>query len=159
MLADPNGPVRDMLSKSEQAAANVEQARDMRAAGQSYREIGRTLGLSSAQLGHVRRSLKREKGARTRLRSASATATDRDLPIARSVLSAGLRRSLIAAGYTTLGDLADRLADPDRPGLETVAGIGPYRARQIRGLLDTLGLFADTDDLQAAVAKLFPEFG
>lgn len=146
-----------MLSRSEQASANVEQARELRAVGTSYREIRRALGLSAAQLGHVRRSLKREKAARTRLRSTAPAATDRDLPIARSVLPAGLRRSLIAAGHATLGDLADRLADPDRPGLETVPGIGPYRARQTRNLLDTLGLYSDTDDLEAAVAKVFPD--
>ena len=147
-----------MLSRGEQAAANVEQARALRGAGQSYREIRRALGLSAAQLGHVRRALKREKGARTRLRTGDPAASDRDLPIARSVLPVGLRRTLVAAGYATLGDLADRLADPDRPGLETLAGIGPHRARQIRTLLDTLGLFADTHDLEAAVAKVFPEF-
>ncbi len=148
-----------MLSRSEQAASNVEQARAMRTDGKSYREIRHALALTAAQLGHVRRSLKREKGARTRLRTTLSTATDRDLPISRSVLSPGLRRALVAAGYATLGDLADRLGDPDRPALETVAGIGPFRARQVRSLLDTLGLFADTQDLEAAVAKIFPEFG
>lgn len=147
-----------MLCKSDQAALNVQHAREMRAAGGSYREIGRALGLSSAQLGHVRRSLKREKAARTRLRSTVTAATDRDLPISRSVLPAGLRRNLIAAGYTTLGDIADRIGDPDRPGLETLPGIGPFRARQVRTLLETLGLYADTHDLEAAVAKIFPEF-
>ncbi len=147
-----------MLSKSDQATLNVQHAREMRAAGRSYREIGRALRLSSAQLGHVRRSLKREKAARTRLRSTVTAATDRDLPISRSVLPAGLRRNLIAAGYTTLGDIADRIGDPDRPGLETLPGIGPFRARQVRTLLETLGLYADTHDLEAAVAKIFPEF-
>jgi hypothetical protein len=147
-----------MLSKSDQAALNVQYAREMRAAGRSYREIGRALRLSSAQIGHVRRSLKREKAARTRLRSTVTAATDRDLPISRSVLPAGLRRNLIAAGYTTLGDIADRIGDPDRPGLETLPGIGPFRARQVRTLLETLGLYADTHDLEAAVAKIFPEF-
>ncbi len=147
-----------MLSKSDQAALNVQHAREMRAAGRSYRQIGRALGLSSAQLGHVRRSLKREKAARTRLRSTVTAATDRDLPISRSVLPAGLRRNLIAAGYITLGDIADRIGDSDRPGLETLPGIGPFRARQVRTLLETLGLYADTHDLEAAVAKIFPEF-
>lgn len=146
-----------MLSKAGQAAANVEQARDLRAEGVSYREIGRRLQLSSAQLGHVRRTLKREKGARTRLRSTMPTATDRDLPVSRSVLPSGLRRSLSAAGYRTLGDLADRLADPDLPGLETLPGIGPHRARLVHAVLDHFGLRVGSSDLQAEIERLFPE--
>jgi hypothetical protein len=147
-----------MRNRSAEAALNVERARDLRAVGTPYREIRRALGLSAAQLGYVRRMLKREKAARTRLRAMSPMATDRDLPISRSVLPPGLRRALVAAGYATLGDLADHLGEPGFRGLESVPGIGPHRARQIRALLDTLGLFADTGDLQAAVEALFPEF-
>lgn len=148
-----------MLSKAEQASLNVEQARELRATGTPYRQIGRQLGLTSAQLGHIRRTLKREKASRTRLRSTSPLATDRDLPISRSVLPAGLRQRLIASGYKTLGDLADRLADPDSPGLETMPGIGPHRARLVKRVLDHFGLLPGPSDLQAEIEKLFPEFG
>jgi len=146
-----------VLSQAEQAAANFEEARGLRAQGLTYREIRKRLGLSAAQLGHIRRALKREKGARTRLRSAMPHATDRDLPVARSVLPTGLRRCLVAAGYRTLGDLADRLADPDLPGLETLPGIGPHRSRLVKALLDHLGLLAGSDDLRAEVERLFPD--
>lgn len=137
---------------------NLEQARSLRASGLSYREIRRQLGLTSNQLGHIRRALKREKGARTRLQKTTPHATDRDLPVSRSILSPGLRKSLTSAGYRTLGDLADRLADPELPGLETIAGIGPHRAQLVRALLDHFGLRSGSVDLQAEVERLFPEF-
>jgi len=148
-----------MLSQPEQANLNLEQARELRAGGAAYREIGRRLALTSSQLSHIRRKLKREKAARTRLRSADPRATDRDLPVGQSVLPAGLRKRLVASGYRTLGDLADRLADPDVPGLETLPGIGPHRARLVKALLDHFGLLPGPSDLQAAVERLFPEFG
>ncbi len=147
-----------MLSLSEQALQNLEEARGLRAAGTPYRQIGRQLGLSSGQLGHIRRALKREKGARTRLRKAAPEATDRDLSVSQSVLPSGLRQKLTASGYRTLGDLADRLADPDFPGLETMPGIGPHRARLVKGVLDHFGLLPGPSDLQAAIERLFPEF-
>jgi len=37
-------------------------------------------------------------------------------------------------------------------------GIGPHRARLVRGLLDQCGLLSGPSDLQAAVERLFPEF-
>ncbi|WP_336968439.1 hypothetical protein [Sphingobium aromaticiconvertens] len=137
---------------------NLEQARELRASGRSYRDIGRTLALTSGQLGHIRRTLKREKGARTRLRRAKPDSTDRDLPVSQSILPTGLRKRLTASGYRTLGDLADRLADPDFPGLETLPGIGPHKARLVKGVLDHFGLLPGPDDLQFAVEHLFPEF-
>lgn len=145
------------MSQAEQASLNVEQARDLRASGISYRQIGRQLGLTSNQLSHVRRTLKREKASRTRLRTASPQATDRDLPVSRSVLPSGLRQRLIASGYKTFGDLADRLADSDFPGLETMPGIGPHRARLVKRLLDHYGLLPGPSDLQAEIEQLFPE--
>lgn len=148
-----------MLSRQEQAATNVEEGRALRAAGLSYRQIGRKLGLTSGQLGHVRRSLKREKAAGTRLRSKRPGATERDLPVGQSVLAPGLRRTLIAAGYRTLGDLADRLADRDLPGLEAMAGIGPHKAALVKRMLDHYGLVPGASDLQAEIEKLFPELG
>lgn len=147
-----------MLSPSQQATLHIEEARALRAEGWSYRRIGRRLGLSSAQLGHVRRALKREKAAATRLRRGAPGASERDLPVNQSILPPGLRRQLHAAGYETLGALADRLADPDLPGLEAMPGIGPHKAAQVRRLLDHYGLLAGSDDLQAAVEQLFPEF-
>jgi hypothetical protein len=146
-----------VLSKAEQASLNVEQARELRASGMSYRQIGRRLGLTSAQLGHIRRTLKREKAGRTRLRSAKPGASDRDLTIGRSVLPAGLRQRLAASGYKTLGDLADRMADADFPGLETMPGIGPHRARLVKRMLDHYGLLPGPSDLQAAIEDIFPE--
>ncbi|GAA0296138.1 hypothetical protein GCM10009087_02360 [Sphingomonas oligophenolica] len=148
-----------MLSQLDLATLNLEQARELRAAGIAYRDIGRRLALTSSQLSHVRRKLKREKAARTRLRSTNPGATERDLPVSQSVLPAGLRKRLTASGYRTLGDLADRLADPDFPGLETMPGIGPHRARLVKALLDHFGLLPGPSDLQAAVEALFPEFG
>lgn len=142
---------------SEEAARNLERARALRAAGRSYREVGRTLGLSSGQLGHIRRSLKREKGARTRLLNARPDATARDLPIAQSVLPPGLRRALVAAGHRTLGELADRVADRDRPALEAIAGIGPYKARLAKALLDHYELLPGSGDLRAEIEALFPD--
>jgi hypothetical protein len=147
------------MSQAEQASLNVEQARDLRASGTSYREIGRRLGLTSNQLSHIRRTLKREKASRTRLRTTSPQATDRDLPVSRSVLPPGLRQRLAASGYKTLGDLADRLTDPDFPGLETMPGIGPHRARLVKRMLDHYGLLPGPSDLQAEIEKLFPELG
>ena len=148
-----------MFSRVEQATANLETARAMRADGRTYREIGRRLKLTSAQLGLIRRKLKLEKAGRTRLRSANPEATERDLTIGRSALPKGLRQTLVAAGYRTLGDLADRLADTDRSGLETVAGIGPHRVRLIERLLDSFGLLPGPDDLRSAVEDIFPELG
>ncbi|HEX7871369.1 MAG TPA: hypothetical protein VF475_00555 [Sphingobium sp.] len=146
-----------MLSKGEQASQNLEQAREMRAAGLSYKEIRRTLALTPSQLGRVRRLLSRAKAANTRLRSTKPHATDRDLPVMQSVLPPGLRQSLKAAGYRTLGDLADSLADPAFSGWEELPGIGPHRARQVRELLDHFGLLPGADDLQAAIEDIFPE--
>ncbi|MGY4398156.1 hypothetical protein ACVWZA_003360 [Sphingomonas sp. UYAg733] len=147
-----------MLSQPEQAILNLEQARGLRASGTSYRQIGRQLGLTSGQLSHIRRTLKREKGARTRLRSTNLQATDRDLPVNQSVLPYGLRHRLTSSGYRTLGDLADRLADPDFPGLETMPGIGPHRARLVKRVLDHFGLLPGPSDLQAEIERIFPEF-
>ena len=148
-----------MLSPSQLATMNLEEARSLRAEGWSYRRIGRKLGISSGQLSNIRRALKREKAGATRLRKRAPGASDRDLPVGQSVLPPGLRRLLTAAGYKTLGDLADRLADPDRPGLEAMPGIGAHRADLVIRLLDHYGLLPGVDDLQAAVARVFPDFG
>jgi len=148
-----------MPGKAEQAALNLEQARDLRASGHSYRDIRRKLDLTAGQLGHIRRTLKRAKAAQTRLHRLKPGATARDLPIGQSVLPPGLRRSLKAAGYLMLGELADRLGDADFPGLETLPGIGPHRAQRVEALLDHYGLLPGPHDLQAAVESFFPEFG
>lgn len=147
-----------MLSQLQQAAANLAEARILRLSGATYRDIRQRLRLSSAQICHIRRVLKREKAARTRLRAARPQATDRDLPVGQSALPPGLRQRLTAAGYKTLGDLSDRLADPDFPAFETLLGIGPHKARLICELLDQFDLLAGPADLPAAVARIFPEF-
>ncbi len=148
-----------MSSQPAQATLNLQQARDLRAAGSSYREIGRQLGLTSSQLSLIRRTLKRAKAAQTRLHKAKPDATARDLPVGQCVLPLGLRQRLTASGYRTLGELADRLADPDAPPLDTVPGIGPHRARLVRDLLDHFDLLPGSDDMQAEIEALFPEFG
>lgn len=148
-----------MLSKAEQASANLEQARGLRAEGHSYRAIRRQLAITPAQLGHIRKALKREKAARTRLVRTSPLATDRDLPVAQSVLPPGLRKRLVGAGFRTLGDLADRVGDPQAAGLETLDGIGPHKARLVTTLLEHYELLAGRSDLQACIERLFPEFG
>ncbi|MEG3177597.1 hypothetical protein U1872_15255 [Sphingomonas sp. RB3P16] len=146
-----------MLSTLEQVAINLDSARALRAAGTPYRQIGRQLGLTSGQLGHIRRTLKREKAGLTRLRSTHGDVSMRELSVNRSALPIGLRHGLTASGYRTLGDLADRIADPDLPGFEAMPGIGPYRARLIKNLLDQFGLLAGSADLQAEIEALFPE--
>ncbi|MDO7844685.1 hypothetical protein [Sphingomonas immobilis] len=147
-----------MLSPSQLATANLEDARQLRACGHSYRQIGRRLGLSSGQLSHIRRTLKREKAAHTRLRSQTPNATFRDFPISQTVLPPGLRSILQSAGFVTLGDLADRSIDPARAGLGVIQGIGPYRASMIKRLLDHHHLLPGADNLQTAVEEIFPEF-
>ncbi|ATY34024.1 hypothetical protein [Sphingomonas psychrotolerans] len=155
MRKEEPGP---MLSPSKQAALNLEEARSLRAAGYSYRQIRRQLGLSPGQLGYIRRALSREKAAGTRLLRTTPDATDRDLPVSRSILPSGLRKQLTASGYRTLGDLADRLSDPDLPGLEAMPGIGPHKAGLVKRLLAHYDLLPGTDDLQSAIEQLFPEF-
>lgn len=147
-----------MISQFENANLNLEQAREMRAAGLSYREIGRKLALTSNQLCRIRRVLKRAKASDTRLRNKNPGATDRDLLVSQSVLPSGLRQTLKAAGYRTLGDLADRIAEPDFPGLESLPGIGRHKAQMVNRLLDHHGVLIGSDDLQASVEALFPEF-
>ena len=147
-----------MASQSDQVAANVAQARTLRDAGQSYRQIGQRLGLTSGQLGTVKRLLKREKAGRTRLRNANRSAEDRDLYVGYSPLPKGLRHMLTKAGYRTLGDLADRINDPDRPALDTLPGIGPHRARLVRTTLEQFGLLDGDSDLRTTIEALFPEF-
>lgn len=147
-----------MLTRSEQAALNLEEARSLRASGASYRQIRRQLGLSAGQIGLIRRALSREKGAATRLRSTESNAPDRDLPVSRSILPKGLRRTLMASGYRTLGDIADGLSDPAGAGLESIAGIGPHKAAMVKRLLDHYGLLPGSPDLRGEIERLFPEF-
>jgi hypothetical protein len=146
-----------MPSPPEQAALNLKEARILRASGLPYRKIRQQLDLSPGQLGHIRRALKREKASRTRLGKRQRGATDHDLPVAQSALPKGLRKILTGSGYETLGDLAERLADTELPGFEAMSGIGPHRARLIKGLLDDFGLLPGSDDLQSEIEKLFPE--
>ncbi|WP_179043514.1 hypothetical protein [Sphingobium lactosutens] len=107
---------------SEQATLNLEEAHYLRTTGHSYRQIRQKLGLTVNQLALIKRTLKRAKAAQTRLRRIKPDATARDLPVGQSILPPDLRKRLAAAGFRTLGDLEDRLADPDLPGLETLGG-------------------------------------
>ncbi|WP_010186038.1 hypothetical protein [Sphingomonas sp. PAMC 26605] len=146
-----------MLSPLEQVSINLAAARALRAEAMPYRAIGRRLGLTTSQLGHIRRTLKREKAGQTRLQTTMPGATARDLPVGRSALPAGLRNILMRAGYRTLGALADRIADPDQSGLESIPGVGPFRTRLICAVLDQFGLNAGPADLRGEIEKLFPE--
>lgn len=160
---DIAGPLRKrtdgITSVSEQASLNLQDARELRAAGLTYRQVGRSLKLSGAQIRHIRKALSREKAARTVLGRGGVDVTERDLPVGRSVLPIGLRRILIAAGYRTLGDLSDILADPDFRGFAAIPGIGPHRARLIDRMLAHAGLSPEVEDLKASVRHIFPEFG
>lgn len=147
-----------MLNKLQQARANLDAARRLREAGRTYRQIRRQLGLTPAQIQRIKRELAREKGAVTRLRQRRPTAEPRDFTVNACSLPPGVRQLLIAAGYRTLGDLADRLADPDLPGLEAIAGIGPTKAEMVHHLLDRHGLLPGPSDLQSKVEALFPEW-
>lgn len=147
-----------MLSALDLAQNNLDEARQLRAEGLAYRVIARRLQLSPGQIRHIRRALKREKAGRTRLRNTRPGASDRALPISRSVLPPDLRRRLGEAGLVTLGDIADRVADPNALGLEAIKGIGPHRARRVMALLDQFGMLAGPDDLRSQVEQLFPEF-
>lgn len=146
-----------MLNKLQQARINLNATRRLRAAGHTYWQIKRELRLTSAQLRRIRRELGREKGAITRLRKRLPKAGPRDFSVNAASLPRDLRTRLIGAGYRTLGDLADRIADPDLPRLETIAGIGPSRAELVHDLLDYYGLRAGSDDLQSEIEALFPE--
>lgn len=147
-----------MLSLAAQAALNLEQARDLRAEGLAYREIRRRLGISVGQLAHIRRTLKREKGAQTRLARTRPSATPRDLPVRQCALPRGLRDVLHSSGYRTLGEIADRMVDPELRGLEMLAGIGPHRASLVTALLERFDLLPGPADLKAEIERIFPEF-
>lgn len=147
-----------MLNKLQQARANLDAARGLREAGRTYRQIRRQLGLTSAQIQRIKRELGREKGALTRLRQRRPGAEPRDFTVNACSLPPGIRKLLIAAGYRTLGELADRLVDPELPGLEAIAGIGPTKAEMVHRLLDRHGLLPGPSDLQSKVEALFPEF-
>ncbi|WP_404337885.1 hypothetical protein AB2M62_03630 [Sphingomonas sp. MMS12-HWE2-04] len=142
-----------MLSALDLAQSNLDEARQLRAAGLAYRAIARRLALSPSQIAHIRRGLKR-----TRLRKADPDADDRALPVSQSVLPMDLRRRLLEAGFLSLGDLADRIAQPDLPGLEAIPGFGPHRAHRVKTLLDQFGMLpAGPNDLRAQIEQLFPE--
>jgi hypothetical protein len=146
-----------MLSRVDQAHLNMQQARELRAAGITYREIARRLLLTSNQLRLIRKALSRSKAAQSRLHAADPHGTSHDLPIGRSILPSGLRERLREAGYRTLGDIAKSLEDPGFPGLETLPGIGPHRANMVRDLLAHFDLLAGPDDLRAKVEAIFPD--
>lgn len=148
-----------MLSALDLAQDNLDEARRLRAAGIAYRVIARRLRLSPSQTAHIKRNLKREKAARTRLRNARPDADDRGLPVSQAALPPELRQLLQKAGYVTLGDIAESLSDPDRPPLRTLLGIGPHRERRVQSLLDQLGMLPERpSDLRSQIEQLFPEF-
>ncbi len=138
--------------------SNIEQARSMRASGLSYRAIRVELGVGASQLRNIRRGLRREKAGYSILKLRAADASNRDLPVKCSVLPAGLRKALLTSKIChTLGDLADRLADPKFPGLETLPGIGPHRSALVKRLLNELCVRPACFDLRDEVELTFPE--
>ncbi len=146
-----------VISIAQQARANLDRARELRAAGRTYRQIRRQLGLTSSQICRIRRTLKREKAGLTRLSLADPKATPHELSVGACDLPPALRRLLAAAGFKTLGDIAERLNDPALPGLEAMPGIGPGRATMVREMLERLELLEGPKDLQARVEAVFPE--
>lgn len=148
-----------MPSRPEQATLNLEQARHLRTIGHSYRQICMKLGLTASQLALIRRTLKREKAAQTRLHRINPDATARDLSISHSILPPNLRKRLTGAGFRTLGDLESRLADPDLPGLETIPAIGPHRVQLVKRMLEHFDLLPGPSNLKAAIEAVFPELG
>lgn len=146
-----------MLSRPEQAAMNLDQARHLRSTGLSYAQIRQSLDLTVSQIALIRRTLKRTKAAETRLHRKETGATVRDLPIGQCTLPPDLRKRLTAAGFRTLGDLELQLADPTLAGLETLPAIGPYRMRLIKRMLEHYDLLPGRNDLKAAIEELFPD--
>lgn len=137
---------------------NLLRARELRDQGHSYRQIRRALRLSRGQASHIKRTLVRQLREANRLRRLTADGSAREVPVRSSGLPPSLRARLVGAGYLTLGDIADAIGDPDRPGPASVAGIGPVAVRRIHDLLASVGLHAaGGDDLQATVEALFPE--
>lgn len=146
-----------MLSRADQAHLNMQQARELRVAGVAYLEIARRLALTSNQLRLIRKALNRSKAGQNRLQATNPHATSHDLPISRSTLPAGLRERLEAAGYRTLGDIAQSLNNPEFPGLETLPGIGPQRANIVWDLMAHFDLLGGPDNLRAQVEANFPD--
>jgi hypothetical protein len=134
------------------------QARALRDAGRSYRQIRRALALTRGQGAWLKKRLIRERRLAGQLQRQLDAAPAAALPVRRSGLPPQLRARLIGAGYQTLGDIADAIADPDRPGPAAVGGIGPVALARIAALLASVGLgTAAGGDLQASVEALFPE--
>ena len=146
------------MPASRDTQANLLRARELRDEGQSYRQIRRALRLSRGQASHIKRTLVRQLREANRLRRLMANGSARDVPVRSSGLPASLRLRLIGAGYVTLGDIADAIGDPDRPGPASISGIGPVAVQRIHDLLASVGLHAaGGEDLQATVEALFPE--
>lgn len=137
---------------------NLAQARALRDEGRSYRQIRRVLALTRGQGAWLKKRLVRERRLAGQLQRQLGEAPAADLPVRRSGLPPQLRARLIGAGYHTLGDIADAIADPDRAGPAAVSGIGPVALARIAALLASVGLgTAPGTDLQASVEALFPE--
>lgn len=146
------------MTRRPDTEVNLAHARALRDEGRSYRQIRRALALTRGQGAWLKKRLVRERRLAGQLQRELAVAPAAALPVRRSGLPPQLRARLIGAGYQTLGDIADAIADPDRPGPAAVSGIGPVALARITALLASVGLGTAADgDLQASVEALFPE--
>lgn len=146
------------MTRRPDTEVNLAQARALRDEGRSYRQIRRALALTRGQGAWLKKRLVRERRLARQLQRELDAAPAAALPVRRSGLPPQLRARLIGAGYHTLGDIADAIADPDRPGPAAISGIGRVALSRITALLASVGLgTAPGGDLEASVAALFPE--
>lgn len=146
------------MTRRSHTEVNLALARELRERGRSHRQIRRALALTRGQGAWLKKRLIRERRLATQLQRLLGDAPAAELPVRRSGLPPVLRARLIGAGYVTLGDIADAIADPDRSGPSSVPGIGPVALARIAALLASVGLgTAEGGDLQSSVEALFPE--
>ena len=146
------------MTRRSDIEVNLALARELRDGGRSYRQIRRALALTRGQGAWLKKRLIRERRMATQLQRLLGETPAAELPVRRSGLPPQLRARLIGAGYATLGDIAEAIADPDRPGPASVSGIGPVALARVTALLASVGLgTAAGGDLQSSVEALFPE--
>ena len=113
-----------MISIAQQARANLERARELRAAGRTYRQIRRQLGLTSSQICRIRRTLKREKAGLTRLSLLNPKATPHELSVGACELPPALCHAAADHGRLladTLFGIEDEAGDLLQAGIDWAA--------------------------------------